>query len=519
MKIIIKILLIFIFTFFYLNTFSETWEILGNESNNNDFLNNFQTNSEIPSNVENLNTPIKEEVLPIQEENIVIDLDEELKKDGIELDSAPLIEEDMTLVDKANDFKNKEFEKLLWKSEEEKNIEAIQTVLSELEIKKELNASQLSEIQENLKVLQDNIEENNKNINILKEWKNVREISKELEEIEKNNALLRNELKFKQELINDLQDSIAWYNILEAKYKKLLESYVDSKKEKENSILKNKEQKLITLFIFLILFLIAYITKILLVWNENFTRKHENFWEYFNLIFWISFVIFLVLFTFYLFPELYAILILISWSLIFINAQVISSFVASLILFKNFKIWDIIKIWNEKWKIIKMTPLSTIIKKINDYWIIENEEISIPNIDLLKEKVTLAKNLLIKDNIFNIILPLNWEKDIFEIIDYIKDNIFLKLIKEKLNTLNPLSSDIFKTKYEHIDSDKIKITFYWLWKSELNRKIEKEIIKYIKEFSNFDSESWEDKNKIKKKTANSQEWFRKASIIQDEITS
>jgi hypothetical protein len=269
----------------------------------------------------------------------------------------------------------------------------------------------------------------------------------------------------------------------------------------------------------LILFTIAYILKTLFVANENFQKKHENFWEYFNLIFWISLVIFLVLFVFYLFPELYAILILISWSLIFINAQVISSFVASLILFRNFKIWDIIKIWTEKWKIIKMTTLSTVIKKINDYWIIENEEISIPNIDLLKEKVTLDKNSLIRENTFNIILSINWKKDLFEIIDYIKDNIFSKLIKDKLHTLNPLSSDIFKTKYEHIESDKVKVSFYWLWKSELNRKIEKEIIKYIKDFSTFETDLCKSNKKKNNNSNNSQEWYRKASIIQDEVNS
>jgi hypothetical protein len=38
---------------------------------------------------------------------------------------------------------------------------------------------------------------------------------------------------------------------------------------------------------------------------------------------------------------------------------------------------------------------------------LESEEVNIPNIDLLKEKVTLAKNSLIKENIFNIILSLN----------------------------------------------------------------------------------------------------------------
>jgi len=513
----VKILIAISLILSSLNAFSETWETYLNQEtlvNENIVTNNINTWEIIKSDV--IIVPIIEEDT---EKNKTIDLEEELKKDWIELESATVSDLNKNIVDKANELKNVELNKLVGKTDEEKNIEAIQTVLTELEIKKELNSTQLNEIQDNLKILQKNIEENNKNINLLKEWKNVREISNELDEIEKDNVELKNELKFKEELIDDLQNSIAWYNILEAKYKKLLESYVDNKKVKDDSILKTKQQKLVTLLICLILFTIAYILKTLFVANENFQKKHENFWEYFNLIFWITLIIFLVLFVFYLFPELYAILILISWSLIFINAQVISSFVASLILFRNFKIWDIIKIWTEKWKIIKMTTLSTVIRKINDYWIIENEEISIPNIDLLKEKVTLDKNSLIKENTFNIILALNWKKDLFEIIDYIKDNIFSKLIKEKLHTLNPLSSDIFKTKYEHLDSDKVKVSFYWLWKSELNRKIEKEIIKYIKEFSSFSTDLCKGNGKDDNNTINSPEWFRKASIIQDEVNS
>ncbi|NDK08013.1 mechanosensitive ion channel [Candidatus Gracilibacteria bacterium] len=450
-----------------------------------------------------------------------INLEEELKKDGVELDSAKTSDDsNKTIVDKANDIKNKEFDKLLGKTDDEKNIEAIETVLSELEIKKELNQSQLTEIQTNLKALQKNIEENNKNINILKEGKKVREISKELEDIEKNNALLQKELEFKEELIDDLQGSIAGYNILEVKYKKLLETYVDNKKEKETSILKNKEKKLITLFICIILFIILYIVKILLLRDDKFIKKHENFGEYFNLIYGIVIIIFFIGFIFYLFPELYALLIFISGSLIFINAQVISSFVASIILFRNFKIGDVIKIGTEKGKIIKMSPLSTIIKRVNDYGVLENELINIPNIDLIKEKVTLAKNSLLKENIFNIILSLNGEKDLFEIMDSIKKNIFGKFLKEKLNTLNPYSVDTFKTKYEHTDSDKIKVTFYWLGSSELNRKIEKEIIKYIKKFS-VTEKSEEDVElcKIPKNRIKNNDLLKKASIIQEEVDS
>lgn len=511
MKTNIKILTTILLSVCYLNTYSETWNTIEIENTNTG------TTNLVNVNIQNLES-IEENTKT--EEKVDMTLEDELKKDWIELDSANSLQyENKSIIDKANAIKNKELDKLLWKTDEEKNIEAIETVLQELDIKKELNEVQLNEIQTNLKVLQKNIEDNNKNINLLKEWKKVREITKELEEIEKNNAVLKKELEFKEDLISDLQDSLAWYNILEVKYKKLLETYVDTKKEKENDLLKGKEQKVITLFIFLILFTIAYIIKILLVRNDKFMRKRENFWEYFNLVFWITLVIFLIIYIFYLFPELYVLLIFISWSLIFINAQVISSFIASIILFRNFKIWDIIKIWTDKWKIIKISPLSTIIKRINDYWVLESEEVNIPNIDLLKEKVTLAKNSLIKENIFNIILSLNWEKDLFEIIDNIKENILLKMLKEKLNTLNPLSTDTFKTKYEHIDSDKIKITFYWLWTSELNRRIEKEIIKYIKEFSDFNKNFEDNTTKKYINLQNNQDWFRRASLIQDEIDS
>ncbi|MFA5916825.1 MAG: mechanosensitive ion channel domain-containing protein [Candidatus Gracilibacteria bacterium] len=511
MKTNIKILTTILLSVCYLNTYSETGNTIEIENTNTG------TTNLVNVNIQNLES-IEENTKT--EEKVDMTLEDELKKDGIELDSANSLQyENKSIIDKANAIKNKELDKLLGKTDEEKNIEAIETVLQELDIKKELNEVQLNEIQTNLKVLQKNIEDNNKNINLLKEGKKVREITKELEEIEKNNAVLKKELEFKEDLISDLQDSLAGYNILEVKYKKLLETYVDTKKEKENDLLKGKEQKVITLFIFLILFTIAYIIKILLVRNDKFMRKRENFGEYFNLVFGITLVIFLIIYIFYLFPELYVLLIFISGSLIFINAQVISSFIASIILFRNFKIGDIIKIGTDKGKIIKISPLSTIIKRINDYGVLESEEVNIPNIDLLKEKVTLAKNSLIKENIFNIILSLNGEKDLFEIIDNIKENILLKMLKEKLNTLNPLSTDTFKTKYEHIDSDKIKITFYWLGTSELNRRIEKEIIKYIKEFSDFNKNFEDNTTKKYINLQNNQDGFRRASLIQDEIDS
>lgn len=494
-KVIFSLIIVF---FWIIITYAESWTIEQTRENPTDF----EVNKEII----------------IEKENL--DLEEELKKDWIELESAKETNDsDKTIVDKANEIKNKEVDKLFWKSEEEKNIEAIEKVLNDIEIKKELNQIQLSEIQDKLKILQKNIDENNKNINLLKDWKNIKEISNELANLVNKNQEYKKELEFKEKLLKDLEDTNTWYEILQEKYKSLLSLYVDTKNEKKDSILKDKKQKLVTLFIFLILFTIAYIVKILLLRNDKFINKHENFGEYFNLIYWIVFVMFIVLFTFYLFPELYALLIFISWSLIFINAQVISSFVASLILFEKFKIWDIIKVWQEKWKIIKIKQLHTVIRRINDYWVIENEEISIPNIDLLKEKINLVKNTKTKENIFSIILSLNWEKDLFEIIDSIKKNIFWKHLKEKLNTLNPSSIDTFKTKYEHTDTDKIKVTFYWLWTSELNRNIEKAIIKHIKKYIIVDKNIEEWICKTNKSRTKSSDMLKKASIIQEEVDS
>ena len=447
-----------------------------------------------------------------------IDLEEELKKDWIELDSAST-STTPSIIDKATQIKNIEYDKLMWKTDEEKNIEAIENVLTKLDIKKEINETQLIEIQDNLKELSNMLEENNKNISLLKEWKSITEVKKQLEDLEIKNQELLNEIEFKKKLEKDLSDTVISYNILKEKYSNVLNWYVKLKQEKTVSILKDKEKKIITLFFAILIFIIVYFIKILLLKNKNFVKKHENFWESFNLVFWIIIILFFIWYIFYLFPELYALLIFVSWSLIFINSQVISSFVASILLIKKFNIWDIIKISDERWKIIKITPVNTVIRRINDYWILEWEDINIPNIDLLKEKVSLAKNYKNKENIFNIILNLwDWQ-DIFEIINHIKDDILLKMITEKLNTVNPLSNDIFETKYEYIDTDKIKITFYWMWENELNRKIEKEIIKFIKWNAIFDKKNKRNKNYNGNTSKVSNDNFKKASLIQDEIDS
>jgi len=134
----------------------------------------------------------------------------------------------------------------------------------------------------------------------------------------------------------------------------------------------------------------------------------------------------------------------------------------------------------ETGKIIKITPIHTIVKTINEHGMIEKDEISIPNINLVKDRITTIRDIKEKDHYFSIILSLKEVKDIFKIIENIKENILLKYITNRPKSINPFENDIFKSKYEQIDAENIKITFYWIGSDDLNRKIEQKIIGFIK---------------------------------------
>jgi|GEM_PF-1273311 len=121
---------------------------------------------------------------------------------------------------------------------------------------------------------------------------------------------------------------------------------------------------------------------------------------------------------------------------------------------------------------------------------IEKDEISIPNIDLIKDKVTLVRDIKEKDHTFYIILSLKTTKNIFEILTEIRKNIILRYLTEQPKSINKNDEDMFKSRYEQIDSEHIRVNFYWIGTDEINRKIEQEIINYIRDhiFSNEKNE-------------------------------
>jgi hypothetical protein len=130
---------------------------------------------------------------------------------------------------------------------------------------------------------------------------------------------------------------------------------------------------------------------------------------------------------------------------------------------------------------VRITPIHTIIKRINEHGMIEKDEINIPNINLIKDKVTLVKDIREKDHTFYIILSLKTTKNVFDILIEIRKNIILKHLTEQPKSINKNDEDMFKSRYEQIDSEHIRVNFYWIGTDEINRKIEQEIINYIKD--------------------------------------
>jgi hypothetical protein len=87
---------------------------------------------------------------------------------------------------------------------------------------------------------------------------------------------------------------------------------------------------------------------------------------------------------------------------------------------------------------------------------------SIPNINLIKDAVNVINDIHLKDHYFSIILSLKNNDTLFQIVDEIKEDILLKCLTHRPHSINPFDEDVFKTKYEYIDSENIKVTFYWI---------------------------------------------------------
>lgn len=411
---------------------------------------------------------------------------------------------DTNIINDAIAKKRAELNKILDISKETKDIVAIENLLKEIQIKKDLNDEFLKNIEKQVSEMKNQLLENENTKQLLESQnKDSSETKVKLNELEKQNKNLRNQLLFKEMLIKDLNENIKSAEILAEKYNNLLEKYTNIKKEVDDNSNKEKKDKMRILYFFLIWSVIVYFIKLLLY--KKYWKNYEKDFLYFDLIFAIIFILFLISFFFYLYTQLYILLFFVSWYIITINAPIISSFIWSFIVFRKYTIWDIIKQWDDKGKIIKITPIYTTIRTINDDWVITNHNVNIPNNILVREKVDIISNPKIADHRFHIVLNLKEVENIFKIIDEIRDNIILKTLTNKLNSIDNLDEDIFKITYDQTEPEKVKINFFWRSTSLISRKLERKILWYVKNQIDIINLKKEEKEKNKENINNQTE--------------
>ncbi len=377
--------------------------------------------------------------------------------------------------------KRKEIYDITDTPEEQKNLEKIENTLEDIGIKKDFNKQTLDSVNTELNKIKQTINENTQKIQVLSnKSKGSSENIIKVTELEKINLKLKQEIAFKENMIKDLQSTISSYEILEKKYELLLDQYTDTKKqikkEKSNVALWN-------LFYFLLIIGIAgiiYYTKWFLL--KKYPEKYEKHFLYFDLAYGILLIIVLVSYTFSIFPQLYLVLLFVAWSLVLVLWHLISAFVSSFLIFRKYKIWEIIKIWDETWQIVKLSPTYTTIRISNDYWFLTNRFLNISNDSLLKDKIVEIEQANIRWHDFKVIFPMKKWINFLQIVESIENDILLKYTFPRTDKLDKKDKDSYKISFSQSKSEEIEVKFYWRADMVASRKLEKKILELIKNY-------------------------------------
>lgn len=372
--------------------------------------------------------------------------------------------DDNLLIKAFEERKNRIYNVLAW-DQLEIEIEKLKDDISKLAIDTQLNTDVKNKLSNDINLL------NNK----LKEYKekvyNNPEISKLLEETQKT-------LKTKNDLVENLNNEIKENELNKEKIDWLISKYSKEQKILEKEKKNEEKSKYILLIIITISLLSLNIILIYLEKKYKISKKRLVYANFFIIFFYISFLIW---FFFYVHPELSIFIIFISWYILVINSHLIASFIWSILILKNYKIWDIIKLNEFRWQISKITTIYTKLIPITNEGIFNNKPIIIPNVELLK-------NTVIKDEfpttfLYNYEIKYNQSLwlDSIKLVDEIEKNILSKIIKYRLNTLLG-NEEIFRTSIWYDNLWKISVKFLWRWDDILNKKLEKEIIWYLEKF-------------------------------------
>ena len=402
--------------------------------------------------------------------------------DSIELPS--YIEKPESELEKIYTERKDKITQLIDDEEDVQNVDSIKSAIEDIKIKTELNKDLFDDFSLQVKELEENILKNQELITEL--WsdssKNSVDDKLTIEKLQTLNSNYKKQISYKQLVIFDLEKSLDSLAILNEKYENILWKYVELKKDNDLEKKEEFNNKMKVLYYVIAFSLLLYVLKYFLA--KKFVPKYESYFLYFDLIHWIILIIFLIAFFFYIFPQLYVLLIFISGSLIFVNAPLISSFVSSVIVFRKYKIWDVIKYDENMGRIKMISPLFTTMSVLNKYWVISNDIETIPNNLLIKEKVMIIQEPSLIDHEFSVALPLNGIWNIFKIIDEIKVNILLKNLNQRIANINHDDEETFKIFHTQTKPDFIMINFTWRASPNRSRKLEAKIISYVYNYTN-----------------------------------
>lgn len=301
------------------------------------------------------------------------------------------------------------------------------------------------------------------------------EIKLNVENSEEFDLLLEkynNEIKIKKDLVDELNNSIKENEINTEKIDLLLDRYIAEKAKLEETENKQKTVKIYIFIVFTLISLLIYLVA------RDFSKKWKldsKKWIYINFFLLFIYIIFLIWFFFYLYPQLSIFLIFISWYMLIINSHLIWSFIWSVVVLQRFKIWDIIKFWEVYWQISKISPLYIVLLPLTREWVFKNKPIYVPHINILKENVT--KDITADTFIHKFEITIRDDSwiEIMKFLEDIENNILTKFLHNKLDSITD-TNDFYRISFDRTNFGHIVVVFVWRWDDILNKKVERKII-------------------------------------------
>jgi len=385
---------------------------------------------------------------------------------------------DNTIVSKAYKERKKKLMELInwWKLNANLNLlqEKFDNLISEINLDKKVKNKIWDDIQklkQEINILSQQISEfNNKNIEKLK---NLNEkIKKEVEEKKKILSEKQKLLQEKENIIKQLNKTIEENNINKEKIKVLLK---DLKKEKKKNDLSKKhtfDKKLMLFIVFTLITITIY--HFLNYFNRKWKIDNKKL-IYFRFFLFFFYIVFLIWFFFYLYPQLSVFLIFISGYLLIINAHLIASFIWSIVLLYKFKVWDIIRFKDVRWKIVNITPLHIVILPLTDEGIFRYKPMFIPNINALKENILKDENPEFFIHRFSVPIKEPYGIEIMKFVEEVETNILSKFLHIRLDSLE-WNNTTYRTYFTPNGVWDIVVNFVWKATDLTSKKIERKIM-------------------------------------------